>query len=99
MDHDGNNLYFEITCYPIKNISETVRINIEDDGCGIPKENMKKILECFFTTKSNGTGLGLCISKKYIDEHDGSEFLIESNEGKGTMIKINITASKLPEMI
>ena len=73
-------------------------ISIEDEGCGIPEAHMDKILECFFTTKSYGSGLGLCISKKYIDEHDGSDLFIESDEGKGTTIKINLTASKLPEM-
>ena len=69
---------------------DTAEIIIEDDGCGIPKEHMDKILECFFTTKSYGTGLGLCNLKKYIDQHEGSSFFVESEEGKGTNVKINL---------
>jgi PAS domain S-box-containing protein len=69
---------------------DKVEITIDDDGCGIPKEHIDKILECFFTTKSYGTGLGLCISKKFIDEHDGGSFSVESEEGKGTTVNINL---------
>ena len=69
-----------------------MQIDIIDDGCGIKKEHMEKILECFFTTKKKGTGLGLCISKKYVDEHDGTDFFIESEEGKGTTVRISLPA-------
>ena len=75
-----------------------VEINVRDDGCGIPKKHMDKIMKCFFTTKSYGTGLGLCLSKKYIDEHQGSSFSLESEEGKGTTVKISLSASEGPEI-
>jgi signal transduction histidine kinase len=65
-------------------------ITIEDAGCGIPEENMDKILECFFTTKSYGSGLGLCISKKYIDGLEGGYLSVESEEGKGTTVNIKL---------
>ena len=81
-----------------KSSGKRVQIDIIDNGCGISKEHMERILECFFSTKKKGTGLGLCISKKYIDEHDGSDFFIESVEGKGTAIKINLTTSTFREM-
>lgn len=71
---------------------DQVRVTIEDDGCGIPKKHMDKILECFFTTKSYGTGLGLCIAKRFIDEHEGSHFSLESEEGKGTTVRIILPA-------
>ncbi len=67
---------------------EKVEIRVDDDGCGIPKEHLGKVLECFFTTKTYGTGLGLCISKKFIDEHNGSCFNVESEPGRGTTFKI-----------
>ena len=72
---------------------DKVEIAVDDDGCGIPKEHMDSILECFFTTKSKGTGLGLCISKKYIDQHGGSSLHVESTEGKGTSVKIGLQAA------
>jgi signal transduction histidine kinase len=74
----------------VKLSGERAEITIGDDGCGIPKEHMDRILECFFTTKSYGTGLGLCISKKYIDEHEGSSISVDSEEGKGTTVKIGL---------
>jgi PAS domain S-box-containing protein len=70
---------------------DKVEVTITDDGCGIPKKHMDKIMKCFFTTKSYGTGLGLCISKKYVDEHEGSSFSVESEEAKGTTVKINLS--------
>lgn len=74
----------------VKSLGGKVETTITDDGCGIPKEHLDKILECFFTTKSYGTGLGLCISKKYMDELEGSSFFVESEEGKGTTVKISL---------
>lgn len=74
---------------------DKVEITIDDDGCGIPKDRMDDILECFFTTKSNGTGLGLCISNKYIDQHRGSSLSIQSTEGKGTRVQIGLPTSDL----
>lgn len=75
--------------------ADKVEITISDDGCGIPRRHMDKILDCFFTTKSQGTGLGLCVSKKYIDEHQGSSFSVKSEDGKGTTVKISIPASEV----
>ena len=65
-------------------------ITIHDDGCGIPKEHMDKIMECFFTTKGYGTGLGLCISKKFIDEQEGGSLSFHSQEGKGTTVHVEL---------
>jgi PAS domain S-box-containing protein len=73
-------------------LKDKVEITIEDDGCGIPAEHMDKILDCFFTTKSYGTGLGLCLSKKYVDDHEGSFFRILSTEGKGTSVHVGLSA-------
>ena len=73
-----------------KAIGDRVRITVEDDGCGIPKAHMDKILKSFFSTKSFGTGLGLSISKRYIDEHRGSSLSVKSEEGKGTTVDITL---------
>lgn len=66
-----------------------VHIAISDTGCGIPQENIDKVLDPFFTTKpvGQGTGLGLSIVRKIIDEH-GGELDIESEEGVGTTITL-----------
>jgi signal transduction histidine kinase len=48
-------------------------INVQDNGCGIPEDHVSRIWEPFFTTKGNeGTGLGLDICKRIIEEHHGT---------------------------
>ncbi len=69
---------------------DKVKLVISDNGCGIPQKNVEKVLECYYTTKSYGTGLGLCISKKYVDEHEGSALRVSSEENKGTTVEIDI---------
>ena len=71
---------------------DNVVIKITDNGPGIPEEIQKKILSPFFTTKKGGTGLGLCVSKRIVEDHPDSSFEIESVEGKGTSVSIDFPA-------
>ncbi|WP_035321817.1 PAS domain-containing sensor histidine kinase [Peribacillus kribbensis] len=64
-----------------------VRISISDQGQGIPEEKIKKLGEPFYTTKERGTGLGLMVSYKIIEEHKGW-IEVESTVGKGTTFHI-----------
>ncbi|THE13506.1 two-component sensor histidine kinase [Bacillus timonensis] len=64
-----------------------VSIKICDDGCGIPSDILEKLFQPFFTTKDYGTGLGLMVSRKIIEDHHG-KIDIESKEGKGTTVEI-----------
>ncbi|MBI4655967.1 MAG: HAMP domain-containing protein [Elusimicrobia bacterium] len=66
---------------------ETVRIEVEDTGPGIPKDTLDKIFAPFFTTKARGTGLGLAVVKKVIDRHKG-KVEVSSVPGKGTCFKL-----------
>lgn len=67
----------------------TVRVEIQDNGKGIPKDVMPKIFDPFFTTKpiGQGTGMGLSISFKIIQEH-GGKILVDSETGVGTVFTI-----------
>lgn len=56
----------------LEKIEEGIKIEIQDSGPGIPKENLEKIFEPMFTTKSNGTGLGLASCKQILELHNGS---------------------------
>jgi two-component system, NtrC family, sensor kinase len=69
--------------------AEQVRVDISDDGCGIPPELVTKIFDPFFTTKEigKGTGLGLSIAYKIIQEH-GGRVAARSTVGKGTTFSI-----------
>lgn len=71
-------------------IGEQVEITVNDEGCGIPEEDKEKVFSPFFTTKKDGTGLGLCISKRIIEEHEDSSLSMKSTEGKGTSFKISL---------
>ena len=71
----------------IKKLKEEVQIKIEDTGTGISKENLEKISKIFYTTKENGTGLGVALSKEIIEQHQGS-IHYNSILGKGTKVTI-----------
>ena len=66
-------------------------IEFTDTGAGIPPESLSKLFEPFYTTKpeGQGTGLGLPICKRIIDEHHG-ELTIESEVGKGTTVRMEL---------
>ena len=61
----------------------TIDITISDNGSGISEENLPKIFEPYFTTKDNGTGLGLTLVFKIIKEH-GGDVAVTTKENKGT---------------
>ncbi|TYS68704.1 PAS domain S-box protein [Sutcliffiella horikoshii] len=64
-------------------------IQVKDDGIGISSSNMSSIGNPFFTSKDKGMGLGLTITKKIIEEHQG-EIRFESKEGNGTTVTIDL---------
>lgn len=65
----------------------TVSIKISDSGMGMPQESLDRIFEPFYTTKEHGTGLGLLISQKIIQDHGGS-LKLTSTPGKGTTAEV-----------
>lgn len=67
--------------------SDSIKIRFIDQGCGIPKERIKKIGEPFYSTKEKGTGLGLMISQKIVQEHRGT-MKIESTINQGTTVEV-----------
>jgi signal transduction histidine kinase len=67
-----------------------VEIIFKDIGMGIKPENLKSLFKPFFTTKLRGTGLGLAISRRIIVERHSGKVQIESEEAKGTTIKIEL---------
>ena len=75
-------------------IDENVKIEFIDTGAGIPEENLKKVFDPFFTTKTvgKGTGLGMSISYRVINDHKG-KIEVESEVGKGTKFTITLPIS------
>jgi two-component system, NtrC family, sensor histidine kinase HydH len=66
-----------------------VTLEINDNGCGMTPEQKEKAFHAFYTTKTEGTGLGLALAKKGIVAHGGSIHL-ESEAGKGTSVFIRL---------
>jgi two-component system cell cycle sensor histidine kinase/response regulator CckA len=69
-----------------------IRIVVEDNGCGIPRENLNKIFDPFFTTKSNGSGFGLATAYSILKNHDGYLY-VESELGRGTRFFLFLPAT------
>jgi len=70
-----------------------VLINVCDTGIGMSDENLRKIFEPYYTTKENGTGLGLTLVYKIIKEHRG-EISVDSREGEGSEFVISLPVSR-----
>lgn len=70
-----------------KKQKKEVQIIMEDNGCGIPSAIIEKIKDPFYTTKKNGTGLGVSLSYEIIKSHGGT-IQYESKEGVGTKITL-----------
>lgn len=71
---------------------KTVIIEVEDTGSGIPPEVEERLFDPFFSTKDNGTGLGLPIAAKIIEQHKGT-LDFETRPGDGTVFRITLPAS------
>jgi signal transduction histidine kinase len=74
--------------------SEFANISVRDYGQGIGEEVKKKIFQPHFTTKPDGTGLGLVSCKKIIEEHHGGILNYESPLGKGTVFSFTLPYRK-----
>jgi PAS domain S-box-containing protein len=73
-----------------------VTVSFTDTGVGISEENLKKIFEPLFTTKSKGIGLGLAVTKTLVEGHGGS-IKVESEEGKGSTFVVKLPAGRKGE--
>ena len=71
--------------------NDWVLLSIADTGCGIASQNLKKIFDPYFTTKNNGTGLGLALSLKIVEEH-GGKLLVSSVVGEKTAFQLKLRA-------
>ena len=68
---------------------DNIRIIIKDNGIGMTKDELNKLGEAFYTTKANGTGIGVNLSKEIIEKHKGS-LTYESKKYVGTSVTIDL---------
>jgi len=71
----------------------TLSILVSDTGIGIPADDLSKVFDPYFTTKKNGLGLGLAMTKRVVEEH-GGKVDIQSFEGKGSKVIITLPTSE-----
>jgi two-component system NtrC family sensor kinase len=76
-----------------KRAGQFVQVEVRDTGVGIPPENLDHIFDPFFTSKDEGSGLGLSISHQIVQEH-GGYVTVESKVGSGTTFFINLPIGK-----
>jgi signal transduction histidine kinase len=70
-------------------VDGVARLEVRDEGPGIPPDKLKSIFHPFFTTKDTGTGLGLALAHQMIVEH-GGEIVVESELGKGSVFRVTL---------
>lgn len=77
----------EISLLPVT--GEQVNIVVKDNGCGISKERLEKLGEPFYSSKEKGTGLGLTVSFKIVQAHNG-QIRFNSQKNHGTSVEISL---------
>ena len=77
-----------------KKSNDNFELAFSDTGMGMSKENIKKIMTPFFTTKAKGMGLGLAICKRIAEAHNG-KIRLESKQGQGTTVTIIVPVGSL----
>ncbi len=78
----------EVRCFAEGDSAEpTVCIEVRDDGRGMDEDTVRQVFDSFFTTRKEGTGLGLPIAKQIIEEHGGS-IEVTSTLGEGTAFRV-----------
>ncbi|MGF1744072.1 sensor histidine kinase [Vibrio minamisatsumaniensis] len=73
-------------------------IHVEDHGCGISEEQLKRIFSPFYTTKRDGTGLGLSVSQSILSQ-TGGEIRVESEVGKGSCFSLYLKKKATPQLL
>jgi signal transduction histidine kinase len=76
---------------------DLIRVDVCDQGEGIPQEKLESIFEPFFTTKEKGTGLGLPLAKKFVELHKGT-MSMTSELGVGTTVSLTLPLTATQEL-
>jgi two-component system nitrogen regulation sensor histidine kinase NtrY len=69
-------------------------IDVEDNGKGFPRENRARLLEPYMTTRKEGTGLGLPIVQKILEDHGGGIELLDAASGQGALVRLHFPLKK-----
>ena len=79
----------------VRQSGEDVIVSVCDNGCGIPKENIVKLFQPYYTTKKQGSGIGLALVERIITLH-GGRIEVQSDENSGTEIRLIFKSQRNP---
>ncbi|HEX9899626.1 MAG TPA: ATP-binding protein, partial [Candidatus Methylomirabilis sp.] len=68
---------------------DTAKVSVADEGAGIPAEDLEKIFRLYYTTKPGGSGIGLSLVYRIVQEHDG-RIDVSSEVGRGTTMTVRL---------
>jgi signal transduction histidine kinase len=77
----------------VTTVEDHILFSVSDNGCGIKEKDLPLVFDPLFTTKNEHVGLGLTISQRIINDHDGT-IKIESTVGEGTTVTMEIPREK-----
>jgi len=77
----------------VENGGSNARVRVRDNGPGIAPEKLDRVFTPFFTTKENGTGLGMAISRKIVEAHEGT-IEVSSQRGEGTEFVVTLPVAR-----
>ncbi|VBB42457.1 putative Histidine kinase [uncultured Desulfatiglans sp.] len=86
------NIFVSGSFHPLLSAGKYVQISIRDQGAGIPRENLCRIFDPYFSTKAGGSGLGLATSYAIIKKHNG-HIVVESTPGEGSVFTLYLPAA------
>jgi signal transduction histidine kinase len=72
-----------------RRVADAVEISVEDTGMGMDEETRARMFDLFFSTKANGTGLGMAIVRSVIDRH-GGRLEVDTAPGAGTRMRVTL---------
>ncbi len=76
-------------------LGQEVELEVQDTGCGMPPEVLQRLFEPFFTTREQGSGLGLAVARRSIERNGGS-LAVQSAVGKGTVCRLRLPRAARP---
>ncbi|WP_261883073.1 sensor histidine kinase [Vibrio pelagius] len=97
MDGEGN-LTISSEDWIEEGILQGAVIHVEDEGCGIKEEQLKRIFSPFYTTKRDGTGLGLSVSQSILSQ-TGGEIRVASEFGRGSRFSVYLPKKAVPQLL
>ena len=83
----------ELLIRTLRKDTDTIMVEVKDSGCGIPAENMKKLFAHFFTSKIDGLGMGLSISRSIVEAH-GGRLEAKNNPDRGATFYFTIPVNR-----